>query len=743
MGEPLQAVQVDEMTLSLLERLKTRISSYYPRVDLERLDAAFKFAAQAHEGQKRASGDNFIVHPLEVALIIAELELDEDSVIAALLHDVVEDTDTGLGAVEALFGPEVALLVDGVTKLNRLDFRSRLEAQAENLRKMFLAMAKDIRVILIKLADRLHNMRTLQFIDEERQKIKARETLEIFAPLAHRLGISRIQWELEDIAIRYLEPEECRRLEQLLPKQRQEREALVEHIIGILKARLQEAGIRADVHGRAKHFYSIFRKVYEQGRDLSQIYDLVATRIIVDTVRDCYAALGVVHTLWRPLPGRFKDFIATPKSNMYQSLHTTVFGPGGDPFEVQIRTWEMHRTAEYGIAAHWRYKQGGRGDREFDSKLSWLREILEWQSDLKDAREFMESLKLDVFSDEVYVFTPRGDVIELPAGSTPIDFAYRIHTEIGHRCTGAKANGRIVPLAYKLQSGDIIEILTNPAGNGPNPGWLKIAKTGTARNRIRQFLKRQRREENLERAQRLLEREARAQGFALEELWRTDWVQEVSNQMNFHDVDDMLVTVGYGGLSAGQVIRKLREIYRRHHRRAAAEPDLPTLQRRRKSSRYDPSQAVKVKGIDNLLVRFSRCCNPVPGDPIVGYITRGRGISIHRSDCRNLAHSLAEDGDRRIEVAWDNVQATNYAVHLKIYGIDRPGLLSDVARMVADTRTNILSANARGIRDGMALIDLVLEIRSLDQLEYIIHQIEGIKDIFSVERVQGGAGPRR
>src|SRR5690606_32033282 len=472
---------------------------YNPSADLRRIDEAFAYGAQHHAGQKRASGDDFIAHPVAVAYIVADLELDEPTVIAALLHDVVEDTDADLEEVRQRFGDEVALLVDGVTKLSRLNFKSRVEEQAENLRKMFLAMAKDIRVILIKLADRLHNMRTLSHVEERKQQAKARETLEIFAPLAHRLGISRIKWELEDQALQYLEPERYRDLAERIPRQRAEREALIQDIMAQIRRRLAEVGIEADIQGRAKHLYSIYRKVYEQGKDLSEIYDLVAVRIIVHSLKDCYGALGVVHTMWRPLPGRFKDYIATPKSNMYQSLHTTVVGPGGEPFEVQIRTWEMHRTAEYGIAAHWRYKEGGRTDREFDEKLSWLRSILEWQADLRDAREFMEALKLDVFDDEVFVFTPRGDVIELPAGSTPIDFAYRIHTEIGHRCVGVKINGRFQPLDTTLKTGDIVEILTNNNSVGPSRDWLSIVKTSTARNRIRQFLKREQREENIRR----------------------------------------------------------------------------------------------------------------------------------------------------------------------------------------------------------------------------------------------------
>ncbi|MFO7246241.1 MAG: bifunctional (p)ppGpp synthetase/guanosine-3',5'-bis(diphosphate) 3'-pyrophosphohydrolase [Thermaerobacter sp.] len=721
----------------MLQRLKDRVRQYNPSADLRRIDEAFAYGAQHHAGQKRASGDDFIAHPVAVAYIVADLELDEPTVIAALLHDVVEDTDADLEEVRRLFGHEVALLVDGVTKLSRLNFKSRVEEQAENLRKMFLAMAKDIRVILIKLADRLHNMRTLSHVEERKQQAKARETLEIFAPLAHRLGISRIQWELEDLALQYLEPERYRDLAERIPRQRAEREALIQDIMAQIRRRLAEVGIEADIQGRAKHLYSIYRKVYEQGKDLSEIYDLVAVRIIVHSLKDCYGALGVVHTMWRPLPGRFKDYIATPKSNMYQSLHTTVVGPGGEPFEVQIRTWEMHRTAEYGIAAHWRYKEGTTASRDdFDAKLSWLREILEWQSDLRDAREFMESLKLDVFSDEVFVFTPKGDVIELPAGSTPIDFAYRIHTEVGHHCVGAKVNGRLVPIDHRLDNGDIVEIITSKQSAGPSRDWLALVKTNTAKNRIRQFLKRQRREENLERGREALEREARSQGVRLSELWTDEAAAEVGRKLGYTDPDDLLVAVGYGGVTAAQVVGRLKELYRERTRVIDEAARLAQIKRRTLPP-GDPTEAVQVKGIDNVLVRLSRCCSPVPGDDIVGYITRGRGVSIHQRSCPNLARLVAEDANRLIDVAWESVQAAYYPVHMVIHGIDRPGLLSDIAHVVADTRTNILSARARAGRDGSAYIDLILEIRGLDQYDYIRRQIERVRDVLSVERVSG------
>ncbi|GAB6876085.1 RelA/SpoT family protein [Thermaerobacter litoralis] len=717
------------------DELLQRAGRYLGPAELEWLRRAFEFGKAAHQGQKRASGQDFIEHPLAVALILADLELDAATLVAALLHDTVEDTPVTLEQVEREFGPEVALLVDGVTKLNQIEWRTRLEEQAENLRKMFLAMARDIRVVLIKLADRLHNMRTLGVVPREKQIAKSRETLEIFAPLAHRLGMSQIQWELEDLALRYLEPERYRELSERIPRKRAEREQLAQVIIATLKTRLAEAGIRADIQGRAKHFYSIYRKMYEQGKDLSQIYDLIAVRVIVDTVKDCYGALGVVHTIWRPLPGRFKDYIATPKSNMYQSLHTTVIGPQGEPFEIQIRTWDMHRTAEYGIAAHWRYKERGRTDKDFDAKLAWLRQVLEWQNDLGDAREFMESLKIDVFSDEVFVFTPKGDVIDLPAGSTPVDFAFRIHTEIGHRCVGAKVNGRIVPLDYRLKNGDIVEILTNKQSSGPSADWLQFVRTSTARSRIRQWLKKQRRDENLERGRAMLEHELKAHGLPVREVWRKDWLDEVAARYNLSDAEELLVSIGYGGVAAGQVAGRLRDLYRRQVAREGSEaaPALPEEGRR---ARVAPARGagVRVDGLDQILVRFSRCCNPVPGDPIVGYVTRGRGVSIHRADC-NMLKASPDVGQRLIDVSWDQVAGQAFPVAVEIDCYDRVGLLSDITAVVADTRRNILAARTRTHRDGTATIDLVVEVQNLEQFDQLRRQLERVRDVIRVQRV--------
>ncbi len=726
--------------------LKKRVESYLPGADFALLDKAFRFSRLAHEGQRRRSGEEYIQHPLAVAMILAELELDVVTMAAALLHDVVEDTGVALEQIEAEFGPEITALVDGVTKLGRLQYTSRMEFQADNWRKMFLAMARDIRVILIKLADRLHNMRTLGCLPEPKRREISQETLDIFAPLAHRLGIFRFKWELEDLALRYLEPEVYRDLARRIPMRRQEREEVARQLMDTLRQRLAEAGVRAEIQGRAKHLYSIYGKM-KKGKDLAEIYDLMAVRVIVDSIKDCYAVLGIVHALWKPIPGRFKDYIATPKSNMYQSLHTTVIGPHGEPFEIQIRTWEMHRTSEYGIAAHWRYKEGGKGDREFDQKLAWLREMLEWQKDLGDAREFMESLKIDMFTDEVFVFTPKGDVFDLPAGSTPIDFAYRVHSEVGHRCVGAKINGRIAPLDTPLQHGDIVEILTSKQSPGPSADWLNIAKTSNAKNRIRQWFKRERREENLERGRDLIEREIHRHGWEPADLLRDDWLEEVRRRLNLPGVEDLLVSVGFGGVSAQQVVGRLRDMYLKERERQVPL-DLDTLvQRQPKPRKKRPAgkgEGVIVKGIDNVLVRFPRCCNPVPGDRIVGYITRGRGVAIHRQDCPSLQSHLRDESQqgRLIEVCWDDVDARYYPVEITVNAMDRPGLLSDVARAVAETNTNILYSRTWAYGNKAAKIDMVIEVRNLDQLGSIAARLQKVRGVFSVDRAAraGGAG---
>jgi len=729
--------------LAGLETLKESILSYAPGADVELVDRAYRYASRAHNGQMRFSGDPYITHPVAVAATLAELELDVVSIAAALLHDVVEDTGVALDDVERDFGEEIARLVDGVTKLSRIEYRSQEDEQVENLRKMFLAMSHDIRVLLIRLADRLHNMRTLAFLPPDRQRICARETLDIFAPLAHRLGMYRIKMELEDLALRYLEPERYRDLMAKISRKRAEREEFTRDIIRVLEEKLGEAGIEADISGRAKHFYSIYRKMYVQGREFSDIYDLTAIRIIVDDIRECYAALGIVHTLWKPIPGRFKDFIAMPKPNMYQSLHTTVISSTGEPFEIQIRTWDMHQTAEYGIAAHWRYKEGGQqSDDDFEKKLSWLRQLLEWQRDLPDAREFMESLRLDLFSDEVYVFTPKGDVLELPAGATPIDFAYRIHTDVGHRCIGAKVNGKIVPLDRALENGDIVEILTSKQIGGPSWDWLSMVRTSAARQKIRQWFKRERREEHIERGRELLEKESRRRSLEKEDILRAEWLEKVARRLSLTSEEELYAALGYGGVTVQFVVQKLEEELKKEQRSATVVDVEDLLKELRPAPAYGkPVDGVRVRGVDNALVRFARCCNPLPGDRIVGYITRGRGVSVHRVDCPNVKH-LSGDSARFIEVTWDEDVPQAYLTSLVVSAFDRPGLLSDVVNAIAETRTNISSVSARagGESSKTATIDLVLEITSLKQLRHLQDRLAKVRDVFSVSRTTGGPG---
>lgn len=699
--------------------------------DLSLIERAYEFARKAHQGQYRESGEEYIEHPLAVAAILAGLELDSASVAAALLHDVVEDTPARLEDIEKEFGSEIALLVDGVTKLGRLEYRSQEEEQAENLRKMFLAMARDIRVIIIKLADRLHNMRTLHHLTSSRQVQIANETLDIFAPLAHRLGMWRFKWELEDIAFRFRDGTAYSQVVEKVAQQQRDREGFINQVVGTLEERLRDAGVKADIQGRAKHYYSIYNKMVKQGKEISEIYDLMAFRVIVDTVKDCYAVLGIAHSIWKPIPGRFKDYVAMPKSNMYQSLHTTVIGPQGDPFEVQIRTWDMHRTAEYGIAAHWRYKEGAHEDVEFDKKLSWLRQVLEWQRDLRDAREFMESLRIDLFSDEVFVFTPKGDVVDLPAGATPVDFAYAIHTEVGHRCVGSKVNNRIVPLDYGLQNGEIVEILTSKQSPGPSADWLKMVKTSGARNRIRQWFKRERREENIGRGRELLEREVKRQGFEVSQFTSDRYMQEVAGNLNLSTPEDLLAAIGYGGLSAGMVTGKIRDEWKKDH---VPKPILPEPKTAKAASDLR-GDGVRVKGVNNLLVKFARCCNPVPGDPIIGYITRGRGLSVHRLDCPNVTE-FVDDHERLMEVGWDDTAQAVYPADIEIESLDRPGLLSEVAQTMGDNGVNISSAKIMtSKRKKRAIFRLTLEIRNLDQLEAVKGQLQRIPDVYEVRRM--------
>ncbi len=718
-----------------LEKLLEKIEAYNPTADLELIRRAYFFAAKAHAGQFRVSGDPYIEHPLGIAFILAELELDVTTIVGGLLHDVVEDTDVTLEELEGDFGKELAAIVDGVTKLSRIEFKSKEEQQVENLRKMFVAMAEDIRVILIKLADRLHNMRTLGFLPQDRQMETAEETLEVFAPLAHRLGMFRMKAELEDTALRFLEPQQYQELIVKVAKRQEEREDYLQSAIDHLREKLREVEIECEIQGRAKHFYSIYKKMLEQEKDFSEIYDLIAIRVLVNNVKDCYGALGIIHTLWKPVPGRFKDYIAMPKVNMYQSLHTTVIGPGGDPLEIQIRTYEMHRTAEYGIAAHWRYKEGTT-DKEFDEKLFWLRQLLEWQSDLKDAREFMETLKIDLFTDEVFVFTPKGDVIDLLAGSVPIDFAYRIHTDIGNSCIGAKVNGRIVPLDYQLRNGDIVEVLTSKKAGGPSRDWLKLVKTPQAKAKIRQWFKRERRGENIAKGRETLEKETKRLGLNPHLFLSNDYLSEAAKALSYNTSDDLLAALGYGGMAFKPVFNKLKELYRRDYPQDEGEMDLLPMPPAQERRRRLPDVGVGVKGVDNLLVRLARCCNPVPGDPIIGYITRGRGVSVHRANCPNVMK--IDNPERVIKVEWEAEHPTFYQVEIKVEAVDRPRLLRDVMESLGDTKTNIKAVNARTNKNGIANIDILLEIKDLEQLKFIMQKLGRVRDVMGVERLNPG-----
>ncbi|KLU58727.1 GTP pyrophosphokinase [Peptococcaceae bacterium CEB3] len=723
-----------------IDELMEKVRKSIPPERTKVIERAYRFAADAHRGQLRNSGEDYIEHPLEVAMILAELELDEPTIAAGLLHDVIEDTSCTRQDIEKEFGAEIALLVDGVTKLGRLEYKSKVELQVENLRKMFLAMAKDIRVILIKLADRLHNMRTLKYHSEQKQKEIAQETLEIFAPLANRLGIFRIKWELEDLSFRYLKPQEYYDLVEGIALKRREREAQINEVIDQMSQRLTEVGIKADISGRPKHLYSIYRKMVIQNKELSEIYDLTAIRVIVDSVNDCYGALGIIHTLWKPIPGRFKDYIAMPKPNMYQSLHTTLVGAHGEPFEVQIRTWEMHRTCEYGIAAHWKYKEGGKSiNTNFEQKLSWLRQLLEWQHDSRDAGEFMESLKIDLFADTVFVFTPKGDVVELPADSCPVDYAYRVHTDVGHRCVGAKINGRIIPLDSKLSNGDIVEILTSKQANGPSRDWLNFVKTSQAKNRIRQWFKKEQREENILRGRESLEREVRKLGLEPLTTLKPDRLLEWAKGYNFTAVEDLYAAIGDGALSTNKIISRLREEMTKEERENVQLETL-TQGEGKVSGKVSgkPSQGVLVKGIDNVLVRFSHCCNPLPGDEIIGYITRGHGVSVHRRDCRNFKARSLEDQERVVEVMWDENTETTYSVDIHVSVGDRARLVTDVMNAVMDTRTNMLGIHAHVGKDRVAHIQLRLEIRNLEHLNYVIQKVRRVKDVLEVERISGG-----
>ena len=699
---------------------------HYAQADVELVRRAHDYSAAAHEGQRRATGGPFIEHPTAVALLMAQLGMDPPSMVAALLHDVPEDTSRTNDDIRREFGDEIARLVEGVTKLSKVGQQRTASAeqrQAEDLRKMFLAMATDLRVVVIKLCDRLHNMRTLAPLPPEKQVRIAKQTMEIYAPLAHRLGIWQIKWELEDLAFKYLEPDRYHDLAEQLAQRRQVRERSIDQAMKLLARELEKAGVKAEISGRAKHLWSITQKMRRKGVSMNEVYDLLAVRVIVDDVPACYGALGVVHTLWPPIPGQFDDYIAVPKPNLYQSLHTAVMGPDGQPLEIQVRTGEMHQLAEYGIAAHWRYKEGGKADPKYESKLAWIRQLMEWQHDVSDATEFVESLKVDVFHDQVFVFTPKGEVKELPAGSNSIDFAYRIHSDIGHRCIGAKVNGRIVPLDHKLQSGDIVEIITSKAARGPSRDWLTLVRTPGAREKIRQWFKRQQREENIAHGRELLDKELkRIAQRSLADIDAAD-LQRATEELNMHDVDSLFASLGYGAVSAPQVVTRLGILDETAqaipHQAAAAPP--PTAK-----------GGVRVKGMGDLLVRFGVCCDPVPGDPIVGYITRGRGVTVHRADCTNV-RNMAER-ERIVEVEWERVGPRTYPVAVRIVGWDRTGLLRDIASIISEDQVQLVSLAANANPDRTATVNAVMQVTSVEQLSRVLARLEGVRDVFSVSR---------
>ena len=720
------------------QRLLDTIHSYQPQASCDDVKRAYQIASEAHKEQFRVSGEPYILHPLAVAQILAEMKIDTTTITASLLHDVVEDTVMSLDDIKQIFGKEVAFLVDGVTKLSRLDYRTKEDQQLNSMRKMFLAMAKDVRVVVIKLADRLHNMRTLRYMRSDKQKRIAQETLEIFAPLAHRLGIFNIKWELEDLSFRYLEPDKYYDLVDQMKQKRHVREEIVNEAIEVLRKALENSHIKFEINGRPKHFYSIYKKMKKDNRDLSQVYDLYAIRVIVDTVQDCYGVLGIVHSLWKPLPYRFKDYIAMPKPNNYQSLHTTVIGTRGQPVEIQIRTWEMHHVAEYGVAAHWRYKEGttaGNGN-EFDEKMGWLRNLLEWQ-DTSNPKEFVNALKLDAFSDEVFVFSPRGDVIDLPQGSIPIDFAYRIHTEVGHRCVGAKINGKIVPLDYELKNGDIVEIITSNTGK-PSLDWLKIVGSSESRSKIRSWFKKENREENIVKGADALERECKRLGHDWKEINKAGRLAKVAKQMNAGSEEDLLAAVGYGGFAVNTVLIKLLELHKKEVQKEEKD-NLAILDKlkTRKPTKHNGS-GILVKGEAGLMVRLAKCCSPVPGDPIIGFITRGRGVSVHRADCPNVSHNQ-NDLDRLIDVEWDYDGQENFDVHIEVTAYDRTGVMAEIMAALAEMKVSITSMNARVGDTKTVTIHMGLSIKDLAQLEFISTKIRRLKDVYSVQRFTGGA----
>jgi GTP diphosphokinase / guanosine-3',5'-bis(diphosphate) 3'-diphosphatase len=715
-----------------LDGLLRRIKSESPKADLKEIQRAYAFAEESHRGQKRMTGEDFIEHPLGVAMVLADLGMDTTTFVSALLHDVVEDTDLNLEDIEREFGPEVGQIVDGLTKLDRITFRSKEAEQAENVRKMFVAMARDIRVLLIKLADRLHNMRTLEPLPPAKQKAKASETLDIYAPLAHRLGVHRIKWELEDLSFATLHPKQFTEIESLVEKRAGERQEWLDGVLSTVRVRLREAKIKVEVDGRPKHLYSVYEKMVLRGKEFDEIYDLVGLRVRVESVRDCYAALGAIHSLWTPVPGRFKDYIAMPKFNMYQSLHTTVMGPEGRPLEIQIRTQQMHRIAEYGIAAHWRYKQGGKKKTEDQAaELAWLGRVLEWQKETGDPREFMEGLKIDLYAGQVFVFTPKGDVVELPSGATPIDFAYAIHTDVGHRCIGAKVGGKLVPLDYGLQTGDTVDILTSKAQDAsPSRDWLQIVATPRARTKIRQWFSRERREDALETGRDLMQRLMRKQGVPFKRLATEDALAEVATDLKYPSLEALYVAVGEGQVSPQSVLARLARLLATP---MDEEPQDVPLARPVRIKR-EQAQGVVVPGASDVWVRLARCCMPVPGDEIVGFVSRGQGVSVHRADCPN-GKALAREPERILEVTWREGRATSFVVSIQVEALDRQKLLRDVATVLSDHHVNIVSAASSVSRDRVTTLRFVFELADITHLSRILASVKSVDSVFDAYRV--------
>ncbi|MDO4523041.1 MAG: bifunctional (p)ppGpp synthetase/guanosine-3',5'-bis(diphosphate) 3'-pyrophosphohydrolase [Eubacteriales bacterium] len=739
----------------LYEELMASVKRYHPSADLSMIEKAYRIAYDAHKDQKRKSGEPYIIHPLCVAIILADLEMDKETIVAGLLHDVVEDTIMTPEQIRREFSDEVELLVDGVTKLGQLNYSAdKVEVQAENLRKMFLAMAKDIRVIMIKLADRLHNMRTLKYMKPEKQKEKARETMDIYAPIAQRLGISKIKVELDDLSLKYLQPDVYYDLAEKIALRKTEREKFVQGIVDEVKAHIEDAGIKAQVDGRVKHFFSIYKKMVNQDKTIDQIYDLFAVRIIVDTVKDCYAALGVIHEMYTPIPGRFKDYIAMPKPNMYQSLHTTLIGPNGTPFEIQIRTFEMHRTAEYGIAAHWKYKEQsngvkGSGNQE-EAKMTWLRQILEWQRDMSDNREFMNLLKsdLDLFAENVYCFTPQGDVKNLPAGSNPIDFAYSVHSAVGNKMVGARVNGKLVNIDYVIQNGDRIEIITSQNSKGPSRDWLKIVKSTQAKNKINQWFKQELKEDNITRGRELFAAYCKAKTITMSDIMKPEYQQIVMTKYGFRDWDSVLAAIGHGGLKEGQVINRLVEEYKKENQKNLTDAQvLESIENaasqgasREKARRTKNKSGIVVKGIDDVAVRFAKCCSPVPGDEIVGFVTRGRGVTVHRTDCVNMIHLPLEDRVRLIDAEWQagaTEVSGRFLAEIKIFGNNRTGLLVDITKIFTERKIDMIGVNSRTSKQGTATIALTFEIESRAELDSLIAKLRQVESVLDIERTTG------